>query len=310
MQRALENRPADGEIRRLATGQHGIVARRQLLATGMSVGEIRGRVERGALKPLHRGVYTVGHDQLTQEGRWMAAVLASGERAVLSHRSAGQLWGIVPRSGSIPEVTRSAPSRGRSGIRAHRSPLPADEVERAVGIPVTSVSRTLLDLAAILSRRQLERAMNEAEVRGLTSALSLPDLIRRRRGRAGAASIRSILAAHGESLGITRQELEERFLALIDQHGLPRPRLNADLMLRGRVLEVDCLWRPQRLIVELDGWAAHGTQRAFHSDRKRDRVLLVEGWRSTRVTWSQLEHEPEVVATDLRLLLGRDRDQG
>jgi very-short-patch-repair endonuclease len=252
---------------------------------------------------LHRGVYTVGHRKLTQEGRWMAAVLAYGEEAVLSHCSAGQLWGIVPRSGSIPDVTRGASSRGRPGIRAHRSSLPADEVERADGIPVTSVSRTLLDLAAILSRRQLERAMNEAEVRGLTSTLSLPDLIKRHGGRAGVTAIRSVLEAHGESLGVTRNDFEERFLALIDEHGLPRPRLNADLVLRGRAFEVDCLWRPQRLVVELDGWAAHGTRRAFHRDRERDRVLLVEGWQSTRVTWHQLEQEAEVVVADLRLLL-------
>jgi very-short-patch-repair endonuclease len=233
----------------------------------------------------------------------MAAVLTGGDGAVLSHRSAGQLWGVLPRTGSVPELTRPGSFRQRAGIGMHQSIVPADEIEAAEGIPVTSVSRTLLDLA-VLGERQLERAMNEAEVRGLTSAVSLPDLIRRHGGRAGVAAIRSILEAHGDSLGITRSDLEERFIALIDAHRLPRPRLNADLVLRGRSFEVDCLWSRQRLIVELDGWAVHSTRRAFESDRERDRALLVNGWRSTRVTWRQLEEEAEAVAADLRLLLG------
>jgi Protein of unknown function (DUF559) len=139
---------------------------------------------------------------------------------------------------------------------------------------------------------------------------SLPDLIGRHGGRTGTAAIRSILRAHGERLGVTRNDFEERFLALIDEHGLPRPGLNADLALSGQFFEVDCLWRPEKLIVELDGWAAHGTRRAFERDRGRDRVLLAEGWRSTRVTWRQLEEESEAVVADLRLLLGRHRDDG
>lgn len=167
---------------------------------------------------------------------------------------------------------------------------------------MTSVSRTLFDLAAVLVRRQLERAMSEAEVRQLTDRLSLSDLMDRYPRRRGSANLRALLAAKTPG-GITRNEFEERFVALLDAQGLPRPRLNATLALRGRFFEVDCLWRKQRLIVELDGRAVHRTDQAFESDRQRDRVLLAEGWRFTRVTWRQLRDEPSAVAADLRAAL-------
>jgi hypothetical protein len=201
----------------------------------------------------------------------MAAVLACGEEAVLSHRSAGQLWGLVPRSGSVPEVTRTGSFRRRDGIQAHQARLAADEVESVDGIPATSVSCTLLDLAAVLSAREVERAVNEAEVRQLTSVLSIPDLLDRHPRRRGASVLRAIFRAHGEDLGVTRNEFEEGFLALVDRHNLPRPRLNADIAVRGRFFTVDCLWDRPRLIVELDGHAAHGTRQAYETDRERDR---------------------------------------
>lgn len=169
------------------------------------------------------------------------------------------------------------------------------------GIPVTSVSRTLFDLATVLSERQLEQALNEAEVRQLTSRLSVPDLLRRHPGRRGAATLRAVLDKG--AYGITRLELERRFAAVIDAHCLPRPRRNAHVALRGRFFEVDCLWQRQRVIVELDGRAAHDTRRAFDSDRERDRILLAEGWFPMRVTWRQLQDEPETVVSDLRRLL-------
>jgi very-short-patch-repair endonuclease len=232
----------------------------------------------------------------------MAAVLAYGPDAVLSHCSAGQLWGLVPRASIQPEVTRPGFVRQRLGIVCHRSSLLADEVEVERGIPVRSVSRTLFDLAGALSRRQLERALNEAEARQLTSRLSLPELMRRHPRQRGAATLRELLAAKTPG-GITRNDFEELFVAFLDAHTLPRPRFNATLPLRGRLLEVDCMWREQGLIVELDGGAAHRTQRAFESDRQRDRMLLVEGWRSTRITWRQLRDEPAAIAADLRDLL-------
>lgn len=232
----------------------------------------------------------------------MAAVLAYGADATLSHRSAGQLWGIVPRGGKAPEVTRPGYSRPRPGIVCHRSSIPDDEREVVDGIPVTSVFRTIFDLAAVLTRRELERAFHEAEVRELRDRVSLRDLLERYPGRRGAATLRAVLKGKAP-VGITRNELEERFVVFLEAHGLPRPLLNRTLSIRGHLLEPDCMWPDQRLIVELDGGAVHRTERNFQGDRKRDRILLVEGWRSARVTWAQLRDEPDAIAADLRDLL-------
>lgn len=293
----------DEVLAHLAGDQHGVVARWQLGRLGIGRGVVEARLSRGALHRLHQGVYAVGHRALTVKSRWVAAVLACGPEAVLSHRSAAQLWGILPRSPIAPEVTRPGKSRLRARITIHRSAVPADERTRVDGIPVTSVPRTLFDLAAIVSRRQLERAMNEAEVLGLTDRLSLPMLLERYPRRRGSALLRELLA-DGETLrGVTHDELEERFVSFVDDYGLPRPRLNADLAVRGRFLRADCLWAEQRLIVELDGRAAHGTRRAFEKDRERDRLLLADGWRVVHVTWLQLRDEPAVLGADLRRIL-------
>jgi very-short-patch-repair endonuclease len=176
----------------------------------------------------------------------------------------------------------------------------ADEMTELDGIPVTGVSRTVLDLAAVLTRRQLERAMNEAEVRALTDRHSIPDLLERYPRRRGTAVLRSILDDETALRGVTENDFEEAFAALLEAHGLPRPRFNADLVVRGRFFRPDAVWEESRLIVELDGRAPHGTDQAFESDRERDRVLLVAGWRVMRVTWRQLRDEPGDVAADLR----------
>jgi very-short-patch-repair endonuclease len=287
----------------IAEAQHGLVARRQLSHCGMGRGAIDSRIERGQLHQVHRGVYAVGHGLLTSKGRLMAAVLACGPGAVLSHRSAGEAWRMVPPGHWCPEVT--APScRRRPGIRVHRATRSRDETSEDLSLPVTSVSRTLFDLASVLSKRELERALHEAEVRQLTDRLSLPDLLERYPRRHGAANLRALLAAKTPP-GVTRSDLEEDFAVFLDAHGLPRPRFNATLPIRGRLLEPDCMWVEQRLLVELDGRAVHGTERAFESDRQRDRILLAEGWRSTRVTWRQLRDEPAAIAADLRQLLRR-----
>jgi very-short-patch-repair endonuclease len=184
----------------------------------------------------------------------------------------------------------------------HRGLIRPDEIGEVLGTPVTSVPRTLFDLAGALSKRQVERALHEVEVQRLTDPLSLSDLLERYPRRRGAATLRELLRARTPG-GITRNDFEELFVAFLDSHGLPRPRLNATLPIRGRLLEADCMWPEQRLVGELDGWAVHGTERAFESDRQRDRILLVEGWRSTRVTWRQLRDEPDALAADLRELL-------
>ncbi len=164
---------------------------------------------------------------------------------------------------------------------------------------MTSVARTQFDLAGMLTRRQLERAMHEVEVSELRDRLSLWDLLARYPRRRGAVNLRAVLQSK-LPVGVTRNDFEEAFVALLDSHGLPRPRLNGTLAIRGRLLEPDCMWTEQRLLVELDGGAVHHTDGAFEDDRQRDRILLAEGWRSARITWRQLRDEPAAIAADLR----------
>lgn len=292
----------DLRIAELAEGQHGIVTRGQLVGLGLSAAQVERRVECGALLRVHQGVYAVGHRSTSREARWIAAVRASGAGAVLSHRSAGELWRVVPLRGLRPEVTRPRKHKARSGVLAHQASIPPDEVDEIEGIPITSVFRTIFDLAAVAQKREVERAFHEAEVRRLTDRVSLPMLLQRHPGRRGAAVIRELLADRRPT-GITRNDFEERFVAFLDAHGLPRPLLNGTLPLRGRLLSPDCMWPRERLLAELDSREVHDTDRAFEGDRKRDRELLAEGWRSTRVTWRQLRDEPEAVAADLRRLL-------
>jgi very-short-patch-repair endonuclease len=160
-----------------------------------------------------------------------------------------------------------------------------------------------LDLAGVLTKSQIERALNEAEVLRLTDRLSVPDLLERYPRRRGSAVLRALFRDRTAVRGITRRELERRFKAVLDGIDLPRPRRNAHVSVQGRFFEVDCLWAAQRLIVELDGRESHGTDLAFEKDRERDRLLLVEGWRVTRITWRQLRDDAPAVIADLRRLL-------
>jgi very-short-patch-repair endonuclease len=295
--------PLDMAVARLARHQHGVVARRQLLELGYSSDQIGRRIRRGSLHIVQRGVYAAGHSAISVQGRWLAAVLAYGADSALSHRSAGELWGIVPRTARSIEVTCSRRWRGRRGVVAHRASIADDETSVVDGIPVTGISRTLLDLAPALSREQLERAMNEAEVLGLTDRISLPALLARYPRRRGTATLRAILDDAQRARGVTRRELERRFAAALAKTDLPRPHRNAPVAVAGRFFEVDCLWRAQRLAVELDGGFVHGTWRSSERDRERDRLLLAGGWRVVRVTWRQLRDDAPAVMADLRRLL-------
>ena len=208
----------------LARRQHGVVSRRQLLELGVGPDAIDFRLQRGRLQPLHRAVYAAGHDALTREGRWMAAVLASGGGAVLSHRSAAALSGIATLAGI--DVTVPKQRRPAAGIELHVTPLPPDEITQGHGIPVTTISRTLFDLATVLRPRQLERAMNEAASRRLLDSLSLADLLSRYPRRPGTPAVRALLAAREVGATVTRSELEVSFLEFIGERGLPRPQTN------------------------------------------------------------------------------------
>lgn len=289
----------DRAIARLAGRQHGRVARRQLVALGLSDDVIDYRLARSRLHVVYRGVYAVGHDVPTREGNWMAAVLAGGEGAVLSLRDAGSLWGIRPSSRPRIDVTTPRSRRPRPGIQFHRSPLPSDEVTTMDGIPVTTVPRTLFDLATVLRPRQLERALNEAEIRHLWDELSLLDLLRRYPRRAGSRVVRTVLEARNAGAKVVRSELEVEFLEFVDEAGLPEPEMNDEV----EGLEVDCVWREQCVVVELDSRTFHLTAAAFEQDRERDRILQAAGWRPVRVTSKQLKHAPARLQADLRKLI-------
>lgn len=299
------SRLLDRRVGDLAENQHGVVSRTQLIELGMGRGAIRDRVARGQLRRVARGVYAVGHFRQSHRSRWMVAVLSAGTDAVLSHRSAAALWGLLPPSSIAIDVTRPKEFRSRPSVRAHCSAIRPDEVARVDGIPVTSMPRTLFDLAAIVNRHQLESAFNEVEVQGLTDRLSVVDLLKRYPGRRGAAVLRAIMADEKKARGVTKKELEKRFAAVIAGTDLPRPRRNADLAVAGRFFEVDCLWQAQRLIVELDGRFVHGTWRTSERDRERDRLLVADGWRVVRITWRQLRDDAPAVIADLRRLLRR-----
>jgi very-short-patch-repair endonuclease len=289
---------------RLARVQHGVLGRRQLLAMGMGSGAITVRLEREQLHELHRGVYVVGFRRISQRGRWMAAVLASGPGAVLSHRSAARLWRLIPLGSEQVDVTAPERQVRREGIEAHRSRLLEDEWLVRDGIPVTSPFRTIFDLAAVVEMRELERAFHEAEAKQLTDRVSLLMLLERYPGRRGTRNVRALLEAR-EDPGVTRNDFEEAFVGLVDDYDLQRPRMNADVAIRGRFIEVDALWERERVAVELDSRGIHGTRKKFESDRQRDRILVAEGWRTMRVTWRQLQEEPREVVEDLKKALGQ-----
>ena len=247
---------------------------------------------------MHRGVYAVGHRALRREAAWMAATLV-GAGAVLSHRSAAALWGIRGDDRARTEITVPRAVKPRERLEIHRAERPADEVTVERRIAVTTPARTLLDLAAVLTPQQLERAATEAEIRRLGSPTSLAALVARYPRRPGTPAITKLLAARDIGRHVTKRELELRFLAFLDTHHLPRPHINH--VVAGK--EVDCLWPDQRLIVELDGFATHGTRRAYERDRARDRALAVAGHRVVRITWRQLTSEGDLVAGQLRRLL-------
>jgi very-short-patch-repair endonuclease len=270
----------------------------------MSRDAIATRLGRRHLHEVHLGVYLVGTRRIGRRGRWMAAVLASGEGAALSHRSAARFWQLLPPAVEWVDVTSPGRRVRREGIVSHRSSLREDEWLVEEKIPVTSPFRTIFDLAAVLKLRELERAFHEAEVRGLRDRVSLPMLLERYPGRRGCRNLWALLES-GEPVGFTRNDFEEAFVAFVDAYSLRRPRMNGTLALRGRFFEIDALWEDERVAVELDSRSVHGTNKNFESDKQRDRILLAEGWRTVRVTWRQLHEEPDEVAADLRLALER-----
>ena len=221
----------------------------------------------------------------------MAAILACGSGAVLSHRSAAALWGI--RRGDPVRVDVTVPRRlgARKGIRAHRARVCLDEITETDGIPVTTAARTLLDLAAVVDRHALQRAMEQAEALRLADHTPLTALVARYPGRRGTAVLREILRAESRAAGITRSELEDRFLRFLADRELPAPRTNVWLQVGEDWVEGDCVWSDHRVVVELDSWSHHSSKGAFRRDRTRDRRLKVAGWEPIRVTSWDLDED-------------------
>jgi predicted transcriptional regulator of viral defense system len=283
----------------LAARQHGVVSREQLTSLGLGRHAIDWLVQRGRLHVIHRGVYAVGHRRLTRNGLRMAAVLAAGRDAVLSHRTAAALWGIRESARRTIELTAPREVR-RRGLTVCRAVLPPDEVTVHDGIPVTTPARTLLDLAAVLDEHKLARAAERAEALRLTSPTTLQDLTARYPRRAGTPNLKRLIEDDRIVPATTANDLERRFLTFLDANELPRPLTNESL---DPNTTPDFRWPEQRLIVELDGFETHGTRQAFERDRARDRRLLAQGWRVARVTMRQLENDADELASELRLML-------
>jgi very-short-patch-repair endonuclease len=297
-----DTRPVDARVAVLAAAQHGVVALRQLRTIGLGTGAINHRVRCGRLHRLHRGVFAVGHDRLSRQGRWMAAVLAMGDGAALSHVSAAALWGIRSSAANRIHVTvpTTAGRKHRDAIVLHRSrTLHAVDVEHVDGIAVTSIARTLLDVAGMLAAGPVERAVERSLELRLFDMRELRALIDADPTRPGARMLDRIVATMHDEPVLTRSEREAFMRDLCDARGLRRPEVNS----RIDGSEVDFFWRAQRLIVETDGHETHGTRTAFERDRARDARLTVLGYRVVRFTHRQLVYERERVAATLVGLL-------
>lgn len=292
-------------IAELARAQHGVVAASQLRDLGLSPDQIHSRAAAGWLARLHRAVYAVGAQTLSWRGRWLGAVLACGDGALLSHRSGAALWRLTrPRRGHIHVTVPGHGGRGgHAGITLHRSTTLTDADRRQHdAIPVTSPERTIIDLARTGMRgRPLERILDEAEYLRLLSPSAFNAASQ---SRPLPRSLTSLLASHAPGTTRTRTDLEELFLGLCRDAGLPQPLINAPLL----GLTVDCLWPAAALVVEVDGRASHGTRRGFEDDRDRDSMLAAAGFMTLRFTWRDVERRPAVVAHRLgRVLAARGR---
>lgn len=295
----------------MAERQHGVVALRQLASLGLSRAAVSKRARVGRLHRVHRGIYAVGRPGLTANGRRMAAVLACGLRALLSHRSAAGLWALLATSRAVIEVSVSGGAlRQRDGIYVHRScTLTAEDITTVDGIPCTTVARTLVDLGDVVNRRQLELAVEQAEVLRLFDRRAIDEAIARAGPRRGTALLTSVLE-ESSGMTLTESELEERFLQLCRDAGLPEPEVNAWMTLPdGTPAKIDFLWREQRLAVETDGHAFHRTRQSRERDARRDQLLRIAGFEPVRFTGRQVAREREWVKRALLALACRADDE-
>lgn len=289
------------EVWALAAKQHGVVTRKQLLELGLSAPAVQHRLARGRLHRITPGVYAVGRPRVGKHGRWMAAVLASGAGAALSYGSAAALWGIERERGDDVEISVPVASmRRRPGVSIYRRPnlRPSDIVVKD-GIPVTSVVRTFIDVATQLDRADVERAVNEADRRGLIDPEALLDALDSHPGRRGVGSLRRILGR--DAFFLTDSELERRFLRLVAQMALPPPLTQQ--WVNG--FRVDFFWPDLGLVVETDGLRYHRTATQQARDQLRDQAHLATGLTALRFTHRQVRYEAGYVRFTLRAVVNR-----
>lgn len=291
------------DVHRLIEAQYGVVSRAQLLEVGCTRSMVETRLRRGTLVPLHPGIYAVGHRHLRTQGHWLAVVLWAGPGAALSHRDAAALHGLRPCNRSRIEVTTRRRMKRRAGVEVHHSTvLDAQDITTVDGIPVTSVARTLVDLADVVPRDHLAKALREAEHLRVIDVRALRDAMLRTRTRRGPghARLTAVLDEHRRrGTQLTRSILEDRFLALTAEHRLPRPRTNVPVV--GH--EVDACWPDHRLAVELDGWDRHKDRHAFQRDRTKGNALTAAGWRLLRFTHDDVVRRPTEIAATINAFL-------
>jgi very-short-patch-repair endonuclease len=291
-----QGRTVEQELARIATAAHGVVTRTELLRTGVTLEEIRHRLGTGALLQEHRGVYRVGHRAPSLEARYLAAVRACGEHALLSGKAAAHLLGVLKGAAPAPEVT--TPTQRRiQGVRTRRSRrIDPEDATTWRGIPVTTVARTLVDLAAVLAVDDLARACHEAGIRHGTTPAEVEAVLARRPNSPGAATLRRILRG---DVRITLSKLEARFLGHLREARLALPQTNRPA--GGR--RVDCRWPGERLTVELDGYRYHHSRHAWEQDRRREREARARGDEFRRYTYGDVFESPELMLAELRALL-------
>ncbi len=286
----------------LARKQYGVVSTSQLEALGYSPEAIAYATRLCRLHRIHRGVYAVGHRRITDHGRHLAAVLACEPGAMLSHHSAGWLWGLLAGPSGTIHVTAPTRRHTKSSLRLHYGTLAEEDLATCDEIPVTAVPRTMLDLAVPLSRHRLDRVIERSEELGLFDLAAVDAVLRRVRGHAGTGRLRRAVALYRPP-PFTRSQLERRFLGLVRNARLPLPAMNYTLA----GYELDAYWEAERFVVELDVFETHGTRAAFERDRLRQEDLKLIGIEMIRVTGSRLDREPDAVIDRIATLLARHR---
>jgi hypothetical protein len=288
-----------------AARQHGVVSARQLAEFGFPRETIARWVKEGRLHRLQRGVYAVGHTALTWEGHCMAAVLANAP-AVASHKTAAWIWGLLRWRPEKMHLTAPTRRHRRGPAAVHFARLEAEDTAVVEGIPVTSVARTILDLAPDEPTERLHQMMERAEDRKTFDRRRFDRLLGRAGGHPGRAKLRRALHTFKPEVAVLRSELERRFRRLVIAAGLPTPQSN--VVVEG--YELDCYWEAAGFAVELDVYATHGSPRSFEADRKREDDLLLAGIESIRITDVRLDREPRETIARVAAHLERRRRAG